>query len=123
MSVPYLRLVPTKPPAPTASAVDRIAAAIAQMMADAAHLRGSARGLERCSRALGVLADRIEANTPLFAHARDRLLAERDRAYDIATDAALIERRILLSSPGNLAPLTSGLPARLQADARATRAA
>jgi hypothetical protein len=123
MPVSYLRLVPTAKPASAATAFDRIEAAIDRMMADADRMRIAARRLRTSSRELFAIADQIEAKIPLFADAEARLLVERDRAYEIANDAAIIERRILQSSPGNLAPLTSGLPSHLNAAAAQARAA
>lgn len=117
MPVPYLRLVPTGTPTATLTAFDRITAAVGRMLADAQRLRMNAHSLDRSSRALSALANQIQEKLPLFDDARERLSIERDRAREIANDAALLERRILQSSPGNLVPLTTGLPPRLQATA------
>jgi len=92
----------------------RIEAAFERMMADARRLRIAASTLARSKRKLAASADRLERTIPRFGEAKCRLLVERDRAYGIASDAATVEQRILQSSPGNLAPLLSDLPARLR---------
>jgi hypothetical protein len=84
------------------------------MMTDARRMRIAASSLARSKRELVVAAGWIERKIPLFDEAKRRLLVERDRARDIANDAAIVERRILQSSRGNLAPLLSGLPTRLR---------
>jgi len=111
----HLRLVTAETPTASPTPFARIEAAFEQMMADARRMRIAASSLNRSSRQLFALADQIEEKIPLFADAERRLLVERDRAYEIANDASIVERRILQSGPGNLTPLTAGLPARLQA--------
>ncbi|MBV8535526.1 MAG: hypothetical protein JO128_08030 [Alphaproteobacteria bacterium] len=75
------------------------------MMGEARRMRIAASSLSRAKRELIAAADRMEETLPRFDHAKGRLLAERDRACKIAREAADVRRRILQSSPGNLAPL------------------
>lgn len=123
MRAPNLRLVPATTPSIALTPAERIEAAFERMMAEARNMRIAAESLARSARRIFDSAGQIEKTVPLFAEAEQRLLVERDRAYEIANDAALIERRILQSSPGNLGALTSGLPGRLQTDAVKTHAA
>lgn len=60
---------------------------------------------------------------PLIRFAKSGGFDDASGTRRAASDAAVIERRILLPSPGNLAPLMSGLPARLPTAACPTRAA
>lgn len=92
----------------------RIEAALERMLTDARRMRIAASSLARSKREVMVAADWIERHIPRFGEAKRRLLVERDRAWEIASDAAIVEQRILQSSPGNLAPLLTGLPARLR---------
>ncbi len=116
MRVGYLRLVPSVEEASVPqSPAERIMAASHAMMAQARSIRVAAGSLKTSAGHLKVIAGQMNDHLPVFAEAERRLLVERDRAYEIANDAAIIERRILNSSPGNLLPLTAGLPARLAA--------
>jgi hypothetical protein len=118
MTVTYLRLVSSSKTATAPrSAAARIDAAVETMMRAARDLRRSSIVLQRSSQCLKATASDIAEKLPLFDAAEQRLMIERDRAYEIANDAAILERRILQSEPGNLASLTSGLPRGLQAAA------
>ena len=114
MTAPQLRLVSSPSPGNALTPAQRIIAAFDSMMKSARSLRISAQSLKESSKTLGTVATKIEDKIPLFAEAERRLLVERDRALEIANDAASLERRIQQSSRGNPEPLTGALWARPQ---------
>jgi hypothetical protein len=113
MAVPQLRVVTSNEAAKSQNAFERIDAAVQRMMADARCIRIAAASLARSQRELTACASHLKATLPMFEEAERKLMVERNRAHEIANDAALIERRILQSSPRNIAQLTTGLPPRL----------